>query len=354
MLCTHVPYYEFNSCKSMAKSSTANVVLAKSISPLMFSPADEGKREHQERRQQMEASPNNLEVCTICNSTAILFDVETSETVCSSCGMVLTDKAESLDAQWKAYSGDDIESKSRTGMPTSLAFHDMGLSTFISYSNVDANGGAISPDQISKVQRMRRWNKISNNNRSYHRNLKSAFAILSSVKDKLSLNDALLEKSAYNYRKALDKKIIKGRSIRALVVSSIYAACREMNVPRTLDEIAEIANADSVFAGKCYRLLLRHLKLKLPVVDSNVYLSKIANRARVSEKAYRRALQMLSVIKENPISYGKDPNALAVATLYAACLKEGEKVSQAQIAIAGNTSIVTLRKRFQDVRSIFP
>jgi len=44
------------------------------------------------------------------------------------------------------------------------------------------------------------------------------------------------------------------------------------------------------------------------------------------------------------VSYGKDPNALAVATLYAACVKEGEKVSQAQIAIAGNTSIVTLRK----------
>jgi transcription initiation factor TFIIIB Brf1 subunit/transcription initiation factor TFIIB len=40
-------------------------------------------------------------------------------------------------------------------------------------------------------------------------------------------------------------------------------------------------------------------------------------------------------------SYGKDPNALAVATLYAACLKEGEKVSHLQIAIAGNTSVVT-------------
>ena len=66
----------------MKKSSTANVVLAKSISPLMFSPADEGMREHQELTQQMEDSSNNLEVCTMCNSTAILFDVETSETVC--------------------------------------------------------------------------------------------------------------------------------------------------------------------------------------------------------------------------------------------------------------------------------
>lgn len=267
--------------------------------------------------------------------------------------MVVHDNTESMGQEWRVYSG-DIESKSRTGMPTSLAFHDMGLSTFISYSNVDANGATISPEQMSKVQRMRRWNKISSNNRSYHRNLKNAFAILSTIKDKLSLNDALIEKSAYNYRKALDRRIIKGRSIRALVVASVYAACRELNVPRTLDEIAQTANADSIFAGKCYRLLVRFLKLHLPVLDSNVYLAKIANKAKVSERTYRRGLEMLTSIKENPISHGKDPNALAVAVLYAACLKENEKVSQAQIAVAGDTSIVTLRKRYQDVRSIFP
>jgi len=293
-------------------------------------------------------------MCSLCDSKALVFDAETSETVCSACGMVVHDNAESMGPEWRVYSGGDIESKSRTGMPTSLAFHDMGLSTFISYSNVDANGATISPEQMSKVQRMRRWNKISSNNRSYHRNLKNAFAILSTIKDKISLNDALIEKSAYNYRKALDRRIIKGRSIRALVVASVYAACRELNVPRTLDEIAETANTDSIFAGKCYRLLVRFLKLHLPVLDSNVYLAKIANKANVSEKTYRRALEMLTAIKENPISHGKDPNALAVAVLYAACLKENEKVSQAQIAVAGDTSIVTLRKRYQDVKSIFP
>jgi transcription initiation factor TFIIB len=294
------------------------------------------------------------EICSLCDSKALVFDAETSETVCSSCGMVVHDNTESMGPEWRVYSGGDIESKGRTGMPTSLAFHDMGLSTFISYSNVDANGAVISPEQMSKVQRMRRWNKISSNNRSYHRNLKNAFAILSTIKDKLSLNDALIEKSAYNYRKALDRRIIKGRSIRALVVASVYAACRELNVPRTLDEIAQTANTDSIFAGKCYRLLVRFLKLHLPVLDSNVYLAKIANKANVTEKTYRRALEMLTAIKENPISHGKDPNALAVAVLYAACIKENEKVSQAQIAVAGDTSIVTLRKRYQDVKSIFP
>ena len=305
------------------------------------------------QRQPLHQMNLSDEVCSLCNSTALVFDPETSETLCSACGMVILENTESTGPEWRL-SGGDIQNKSRTGMPTSLAFHDMGLSTFISYSNVDANGAAISPEQMSKVQRMRRWNKISSNNRSYHRNLKNAFAILSTIKDKLSLNDALMEKSAYNYRKALDRRIIKGRSIRALVVASVYAACRELNVPRTLDEIAQTANTDSIFAGKCYRLLVRFLKLHLPVLDSNVYLAKIASKAKVSEKTYRAALQMLSIIKENPISHGKDPNALAVAVLYAACIKENEKVSQAQIAVAGDTSIVTLRKRYQDVKNIFP
>ena len=294
------------------------------------------------------------DVCALCNSTTIVFDSETSEAICSSCGMVVKDNIESMSPEWRSYAGDDIESKSRTGMPSSLAFHDMGLSTFISYSNVDANGVAISAEQRSKVQRMRRWNKISSNNRSYHRNLKNAFAILSTIKDKLSLSDTLIEKAAYNYRKALDKKIIKGRSIRALIVAAVYASCRDMSVPRTLEEISVVANTDAIFAGKCYRLLVRNLELRLPVIDSNKYLARISNKAKVSEKTCRSALDMLSTIKNNPISHGKDPNALAVAVLYAACVREGENVSQAQVAVAGDISIVTLRKRFQDVRKIFP
>lgn len=293
------------------------------------------------------------DVCALCNSTSIVFDSETSEAICSSCGMVVNDNIESMGPEWRSYSGEDIENKSRTGMPSSLAFHDMGLSTFISYSNVDANGVAISAEQRSKVQRMRRWNKISSNNRSYHRNLKNAFAILSTIKDKLSLSDTLIEKAAYNYRKALDKKIIKGRSIRALIVAAVYAACRDLAVPRTLEEISTAANTDAIFAGKCYRLLVQNLELQLPVIDSNKYLARIANKAKVSERTYRVALDMLSTIKGDPISHGKDPNALAVAVLYAACLREGENVSQAQVAVAGDISIVTLRKRFQDVRKIF-
>ena len=41
----------------------------------------------------------------------------------------------------------------------------------------------------------------------------------------------------------------------------------------------------------------------------------------------------------------RNPNALAVAGLYAACLKENEKVSQAQIAVAGETKYSNIKKK---------
>ena len=127
-----------------------------------------------------------------------------------------------------------------------------------------------------------------------------------------------------------------------------------MNIPRTLDEIADIANADKVFAGKCYRLLLRNLKIRLQPIDSTTYLSKIANKGGISKKTLHRAIEMMSEIKEHPFSSGKDPTALSIAVLYAACLEQGENISQSHVAIAGEMSVVTLRKRFLDVKNIFP
>lgn len=291
------------------------------------------------------------EECKNCKGQTVVFDHGTGEKICSGCGIVLSVEREIVDPLLDMNTN---LSSMNLGTPSSLAHHDKNLSTMISYSNVDADGVAIRVEQRSAIQRMRRWNKISNNNRSYHRNLKNAFAVLIRIKDKLSLSDTIVEKSAYYYRKILDQNLIKGRSIKGFVVACVYASCREMNVPRTIEEIAEISDTDKIFAGKCYRLLVRKLKVRLPSIDSTSHLARIANNANISEKTLRHAIQMMSQIKDDPISFGKDPCAIAVAVLYGACLYKGEKTSQSRISLAGNVSVVTLRKRFLDIKKIFP
>ena len=243
---------------------------------------------------------------------------------------------------------------SNTGLPSSLTHFDKGLSTIIPYSTIDGNGSALNSEQRGNMQRMIRWNKISTSNRSHHRNLKNAFSVLLRIRDKLSLGQPVVEKAAYYYRKTLDLNLLKGRSISGFVVACVYIACREAGMVRSMEEISKSIDTDHIFPGKCFRFLSRRLGIKTPQIDSRPLLSRIANNAGVSEKSLRKAAQMMSVIKENSISSGKDPNAVAAAVLYGACLAQGEKLHQVQLAEAANLSVVTLRKRLQDVRKVFP
>jgi transcription initiation factor TFIIB len=140
-----------------------------------------------------------------------------------------------------------------------------------------------------------------------------------------------------------------------MVVASVYAACKEMDIPRRLEDISEAVDADKIFAGRCFRIMSRELNINSATVGAARYISRVAENANVSQKTYRIALDMLDVVKRDPISDGKDPKALATAALYGACLKEEkDKVSQARIAKAGGISVVTLRKRVLDISKVFP
>jgi transcription initiation factor TFIIB len=227
------------------------------------------------------------------------------------------------------------------------ALHSLSPPMAKSFSS--SNEQATSRQQKGTIQLEKKFKAALPNKRSYKRNLRHAFNILNIIEYKLSLPAEVIENSARYYQRALDENIIKGRSIGAFAVASLYVACREFGIPRQLHEIANVVKVDPVIARKCYRILLRNLELNLPFVDCDVYLSKIAKDLLINEKTYERGLEILEMVKENFLLYGKDPNTVATAVLYVACLKEGENIIQSRIAAAGNISIVTLRKRAIDV-----
>lgn len=290
--------------------------------------------------------------CIECNSTDILFDPGMGEQVCAGCGVILAERLESFE-EGKFNTFDKVQNFSNIGLPSSLTQSD-SLSTIIPYSKIDGNGSTLNVEQRGSMQRIIRWNKISTRNRCHHRNLKKACSVFLRIRDKLSLSQPVIEKAAFYYRKTLVLNVLKGRSINGFVVACVYIACREAGMVRSVEEISKSIDTDEIFAGKCYRFLSWRLKIKIPQIDSRPLLSRIANNAGVSEKSVRKAAYMMSVIKENSVTYGKDPNAVAAAVLYGACLAQGEIVSQVQLARAANLSVVTIRNRVRDVRKVFP
>jgi transcription initiation factor TFIIB len=284
----------------------------------------------------------STELCSSCKLNSVINDLSTGETVCSNCGTVISERYEVIDK--------DLKATNQVNMPSSLTFPDKGLSTVIINANTDASGTSLNQDQITSVNRIRKFHKISASNRAEIRNLRIALITMATIKDKLALSDPLMERSAYYYRKALEKKLVKGRSIREMVVASIYASCKEMDVPRTLQEIALAINANEIFAGKCYRKMAQKLEISPSTIDASAYISRIADNANINQKTYKKAVETLDKVKKDYISYGKDPKALATAVLYHACIEENlDKTSQTKLAKAGDISVVALRKRASDV-----
>ncbi|SPC33948.1 Transcription initiation factor IIB [Candidatus Nitrosocaldus cavascurensis] len=288
--------------------------------------------------------------CPRCGKGPLVTDNATGEMFCGNCGYVVSERIEELGPEWRAFSKEEHEDRSRTGIPTSLAMHDMGLATVIGPIDKDASGKPLSTAIRSTIERLRTWDSRSQVHEPLDRNFRQAFSELDRLKDKLAVGESVIEKAAYIYRKALEKGLVRGRSISALVAAVLYAACRDTETPRTLKDIANASNIKKKDIARCYRLLIRELDLQMPVVDPIKCVSRIASKAGLSEKTKRTAIEILKRAEEAKISAGKDPMGLAAAALYVACVMHGENKTQKDVAEAAGVTEVTIRNRYKGLK----
>lgn len=291
----------------------------------------------------------NSKLCPRCKKK-ILLDSDTGECFCGSCGFVVSEKIIESGPEWRSFNQDEHGDRARSGAPTSLTMHDMGLATMISSQNRDVTGRPLSTSMRSTIERLRTWDSRSQVHNSTDRNMRQAFSELNRLKDKLAVSDNVLEKSAYIYRKAVEKNLVRGRSISAMIASSLYAACRNTETPRTIKDIADAANLKRKDIARCYRLLLIELDLKMPVVSSVQCISRVASNIGISEKTKRYAIKVLNAATAHRESFGKDPMGLAAAALYLSCVDNGEQITQREIAESANVTEVTIRNRYKGLK----
>ncbi|MFL6461404.1 MAG: transcription initiation factor IIB family protein, partial [Nitrososphaeraceae archaeon] len=198
---------------------------------------------------------------------------------------------------------------------------------------------------------LRTWDlrlKLNSSNKS----VREAFMLLDTLKDKLGLSDAVVENTAYLYRKAQQRGFLRGRSIPVVICATTYIACRALGVSKTMKDIAVASNVKRRNIARIYRQLVLELDYyKVPNIDPLKCVTKVANNANLTEKTKRRALNIMEKVTENEISAGKDPMGLAATVLYISCIKTGENISQKEISYVAGVTEVTLRNRFKDLKN---
>lgn len=282
-----------------------------------------------------------------CKTYPIVTDSDRGEVLCGGCGLVLVQNITDSTQNEHSYTNEEYMTQTRTGPGLSLTMHDQGLSTVIG-TDKDSSGNTLSNKAKFEFRRLRTWDQRSKSKKTSA--LSKAFTLLHGMKTKLGIPDNVVENAAYIYRKAVAAKLTRGRTMSSLVSASLYAACRTNEIPRTLDDIAKVGNVERRILSRDLRTLMKKLDLSLSQYDTSSFIVKISNNLCLKEKTKRDAIDILKRCEAERITAGKHPVAQAAASLYLACIINGEKASQKMFSRASGVSDVTIRNRISLIK----
>ncbi|RXK51246.1 transcription initiation factor IIB [Halorientalis pallida] len=286
--------------------------------------------------------------CPECGGNLVT-DTEHGETVCGDCGLVVEEDEIDRGPEWRAFDASERDEKSRVGAPTTNMMHDKGLSTNIGWQDKDAYGRSLSSSQRQKMQRLRTWNERFRTRDSKERNLKQALGEIDRMASALGLPKNVRETASVIYRRALDEDLLPGRSIEGVATAALYAAARQANTPRSIDEMITVSRVGEMEMTRTYRYIVRELNLEIQPADPESYVPRFASDLDLSDETERRARELLDSARETGLLSGKSPVGLAAAAVYAASLLTNEKVTQSEVSNVASISEVTIRNRYKEL-----
>ena len=286
--------------------------------------------------------------CPECGGSLVA-DEEHGETACRDCGLVVEENEVDRGPEWRAFDAAERDQKARVGSPTTKMMHDKGLSTTIDWQDRDGYGKTLSSSQREKMQRLRTWNRRFQTRNHKERNLRQALGEIDRMASALGLPENVRETASVIYRRALSDDLLPGRSIEGVATSALYAAARQLGVPRTIDEVARVSRVDEEEVKRTYRYLVRELNLEVAPADPVSYVTRFASELDLSDEAERLAREMLDAAKNRGVHSGKNPVGLAAAAVYAAPLLTDEDITQKRVGEVADISEVTIRNRYREL-----
>ena len=289
-------------------------------------------------------------VCPECdNDSNIVNDDTRGEIICGNCGIVISEKIIDQGPEWRAFNTLERDKRSRVGSPISYTIHDKGLSTMIDWHDKDIYGKKLPPKTRAQVYRMRKWQIRTRVHSSIARNLAQAMTELDRLSSQLDIPKGVKETSAVMYRRAIERRLIRGRSIEAMIAAAVYAACRLRKVPRTLDELVKYTRVNKKDLGRAYRLMIQRLGIQIPTSNAKDFISRFCADLELSGRVQKKACELIDQATAKAITAGKDPTGLAAASIYITGILEGERRTQRRIAEVAHVTEVTIRNRYKEL-----
>src|SRR3989338_2201833 len=233
--------------------------------------------------------------CPECESS-LIDDVQNGERICSGCGVVVAEQMADYGPESRSSSLEEKMKLARATGQTTYSQHDLGITTEISISTKDFSGKSISSDVANQMNNLRKWQQRVRVSSPRERRLANVLSRIGETCKVLTLPKNVLETASMIYRNLDGHVDVKGKSVASITAATIYMACKQCDVVRSLEEICrgicapKDVKSKTKLAAKYYRTMVMEMgQLNAPVVTMDKYISKIANMTQTEVRVERLA-----------------------------------------------------------------
>lgn len=282
--------------------------------------------------------------CVDCGSKK--FETNTDDSIsCLDCGLVRNDLV--LDHRPAVNYNDDGVSNEQHGRPQNEFEHE-SLTTEISPAYKGGDGQSLSSKEKQKWGRLRYLDNRGRIRDGKERNLATALTELKRISTNMGLPNSIAKDGAMMYRKAVDKKLIRGRSIEGVVAASLYMACRMNHNPRTLDDIGKHSRTGRKEIGRTYRFLAKELEVNVPLSSPQDYIPRFCSSLGLPFNVQKEALEIINGIGDMAM-VSRGPTGIAGAAIYLSAKRHSNERTQSDVAKVAGVTEVTIRNRYKEL-----
>ncbi len=283
------------------------------------------------------AGKEEIKECPECGSKSLVRDYGKAEIFCADCGLVISENIVDLGPEWRAFDSEQMSRRARVGAPMTYRIHDKGLSTVVTWGSQ------------GQGQRLKKWQQRTHIANTTERSFIFALSEIDRMACALRLPVNIREAASMLYRKAMKKRLIRGRSIEGITSALLYITCRQYGVPRTLEEIREISRVEQKEISRAYRFLLRELNLKVSPASPIDFVPRFCSLLDLGGDIRSKAIEIIKKATEAELTNGRGPIGIAAAAIYIAAILSGEHRTQKEVSDVTGVTEVTIRNRYKEL-----
>ena len=279
-----------------------------------------------------------INACPECHN-GIITDTHRGDTLCDSCGLILSEKTINIKQGEINYIQDHNKEKPYRH------FYNPILKFYRQHTIIPL-----------KKETKPLYKRIAKINRSFlntkEATLRRNFSLIDLSVNLMQLPKKIKFITMHLFVKCINKNITRGRSIDGFIAAMIYYACRNENIPITLPDLSQTLDISTKTIIHHLRVFITKLNLKLTPINPILYIPKFCKQLQLNKQIES---QIIILLQKIPMKYflGRNTRSCLSALFYYVCKINNLKKTQKEICEIMQITEVSLRSRYQELISYY-